>query len=131
MYACWRICMALKLSLYLLYLYSILWNISVSSSLLRNLEFLSAVGIFHILQDHERCRDLLSSITTTVQCRLPVYLSHLQYLIERPSCDRLSVISSEVILMAYIHFSVTPEQVPSSIIQSEVLHRFSVHPVSL
>jgi hypothetical protein len=62
-------------------------------------------------QDHEKCRDYLSKITTTVKGRLPAYLPHLQYLIQRSSYDKLSIISSDVILMAYAHFSVTPEQV--------------------
>lgn len=64
----------------------------------------------HTWQDHEMCRDLLSSITTTIQGRLPTYLPHLQYLIQRPSYDKLSIISTEVILVAHTHFSVTPEQ---------------------
>ncbi|XP_053402647.1 uncharacterized protein LOC123549646 [Mercenaria mercenaria] len=85
----------------------------------------------HTWQDHERCRDYLSSITTTVQGRLPAYLPHLQYLIQRPSYDKLSIISTHVILMAYAHFSITLEQKCSqyhSVLQFWKHVFYSAHP---
>lgn len=64
-----------------------------------------------MLQDYEQCREYLSSITDTIQHRLSSYLHHLQYLIQRHSCDRLSVISADVILLSYEHFPVNCDQV--------------------
>ncbi|XP_060566590.1 uncharacterized protein LOC132725472 isoform X3 [Ruditapes philippinarum] len=85
----------------------------------------------HSWQDHEKCRDYLSKITTTVKGRLPAYLPHLQYLIQRSSYDKLSIISSDVILMAYAHFSVTPEQKSShynTVLQFWKQVFYSAHP---
>jgi len=53
----------------------------------------------------------ISAITETIQCRLCNYLQHLQYLIHRNSSDKLSIISADVILMSYEHFTINCDQV--------------------
>ena len=62
-------------------------------------------------KDHDRCKDYLSNITGTVQRRIPVYLPHLQHLIQRPCYDRLSIVAADILLMTYEHFVVVTDQV--------------------
>ncbi|XP_052819108.1 uncharacterized protein LOC128244975 isoform X2 [Mya arenaria] len=64
----------------------------------------------HSWQDPERCRECLSQITGTVKHRVSAYLPHLQFLVSRLSCDRLSVQAADVILMAYEHLRITSDK---------------------
>ncbi|KAL3860307.1 hypothetical protein ACJMK2_010446 [Sinanodonta woodiana] len=61
----------------------------------------------HSWQNHNWCKDCLSQIVNSVQNCLPVYLSHVQQLLQRPCFDKLSVIAASVIVIAHEHFHVS------------------------
>ena len=65
----------------------------------------------YLLQDLTKCRECLSTITTTVQSQLPQYLPHLEYLVQKPCHDKLSLIAADVIIMSHTHFGSSKEQV--------------------
>lgn len=54
------------------------------------------------------------AITGTVQDRLSAYLPHMHFLLQRPACDRLTILAAHVTLMAYQHLAVNMEKVGSS-----------------
>ncbi|XP_052231830.1 uncharacterized protein LOC127845146 isoform X2 [Dreissena polymorpha] len=64
----------------------------------------------HSWQDHAACGEHLSTITGTIQGRVGAYLELLCQLVRRPCCDRLSILATDVLLMAYEHLRVPAER---------------------